>query len=81
MYKLTSDQYNKNERANFSLLPQESLGSMKTVMAATNGMEFVLVYVLYFLLSSQPPFYMSLCNLMFNGNNNKKNTVFQSNVY
>ena len=39
---------------------------MKTVMAATNGMEFVLV---------------SLCNLMFNGNNNKKNTVFQSNVY
>ena len=27
------------------------------------------------------PFYMSLCNLMFNGNNNKKNTVFQSNVY
>ena len=24
---------------------------------------------------------MSLCNLMFNGNNKKKNTVFQSNMY
>ena len=37
------------------------------------------VYVLYCLISS--PFYMSLCNLIFNGNNKKKNTVLESNVY
>ena len=38
------------------------------------------VYVQYFLIYKFP-LYMSLCNLMFNGNNKKKNTVFQSNMY
>ena len=48
-------------------------------MAATNGKEFFFtLYVLYCLISSS--LYMSLRNLMFNGNN-KKNTVFQSNMY
>ena len=37
------------------------------------------VYVLYCLITA--PFYLSLCNVMFNGNDNKKNTVFQSNMY
>ena len=43
-------------------------------MAATNRKEFFLtVYVLYCLISS--PFYVSLCDLMFKGSNNNKNTV------
>ena len=40
--KEISNQHNNIERTNFSLLPQELLGSMKTVMAATNGNDFVL---------------------------------------
>ena len=40
--KQINDQYNNSKGTNFSLLPQELLSSMKTVMAATNGMEFVL---------------------------------------
>ena len=47
---------------------------MRTVMAATNRKEFFLtVYVLYCLIST--PFYVSLCDLMFKGSNNKKNTI------
>ena len=43
-------------------------------MATTNRKEFFLtVYVLYCLISS--PFYVSLCDLMFKGCNNNKNTV------
>ena len=43
-------------------------------MATTNRKEFFLtVYVLYCLISS--PFYVSLCDLMFKGSNNNKNTV------
>ena len=37
------------------------------------------VYMLYCLISA--PFDLSLCKLMFNDNENKKNTVFQSNMY
>ena len=43
-------------------------------MAATNRKEFFpTVYVLYCLIST--PFYVSLCDLMFKGSNNKKNTI------
>ena len=43
-------------------------------MAATNRKGFFLtVYVLYCLIS--PPFYVSICDLMFKGSNNNKNTV------
>ena len=43
-------------------------------MAATNRKEFFLtVCVLYCLISSS--FYVSLCDLMFKGSNNNKNTV------
>ena len=64
-YKLTSDQYNKNENCHGGY---EWDGVCLSVCAVLS-------------IKFPVPFYMSLCNLMFNGNNNKKNTVFQSNVY